>query len=85
MPAPGHCQDFTAVIQNTGVRYSMGKKIDGFQMRLNRLREIPGPGRYDANKSLTGDDAPGLVNSTKPRPTTVRFGSARDRFRVGKP
>ena len=46
----------------------MGKKIDGFQMRLNRMKYIPGPGTYKTDASLTGSEAQGLVQSNRPFP-----------------
>ena len=82
VPAPGHCHETTGVKLKDGARYSMAKKIDTFQMRLNRIAQIPGPGQYNPLDSLTGCNADGLAQSTKPRPTTVRFGTAKDRFRL---
>ena len=49
VPAPGHCSKFSATMDNSGISYSIGKKIDAFQIRLNRLRQDPGPGQYNGN------------------------------------
>ena len=49
VPAPGHIGDISNTlkgIQNASARYSMGKKIDAFQMKLDKIGKIPGPGQY---------------------------------------
>ena len=82
VPAPGHAATFSETMENSGISFTMGKKIDAFQMRLNRLRQAPGPGQYNGGADLIGNDA---LASTMQRPATVKFNTARDRFRAPKP
>ena len=79
VPAPGHTGDISRNIDNVrnqSARYSIGKKIDAFQMRLNKVAQIPGPGKYNTGDGLTGSDARGLSDSRRPRAAVVRFGTA---------
>ena len=79
MPAPGHTGDMSRNInniRNTSARYSIGKKIDAFQLKLNKAAKIPGPGQYNTSDNLTGSDANGLTDSRRLRGAVVRFGTA---------
>ena len=88
VPAPGHTGDISSKfngIQHASARYSIGKKIDAFQMKLNRVGKIPGPGQYKTADHLTGCEANGLADSRRRRSHVARFGTATDRFRQPKP
>ena len=63
-------------MRNTSARYSIGKKIDAFQMKLNKAAKIPGPGQYKTSESLTGSEANGLADSRRSRAAVCRFGTA---------
>ena len=63
----------------------MGKKIDAFQMKLNKSGKIPGPGQYNTADNSIGFDANGLIDSRRARASVTRFGTATDRFRQPKP
>ena len=56
VPAPGYCKETIMTdFSQASKRYSIGKKIDSFQMKLKQAAKIPGPGQYNTSKSLTGE------------------------------